>query len=84
MRAERQPFTLCDRVAFRSCIRLEVLPADEPHQHGQVDLQQRRMDGALMKDLMEEYNLSKVSVYRYLDDITVELTSLSKNGQHPH
>ena len=32
---------------------------------------------------MEEYNLSKASVYRYLDGITVELTSLPNNGQHP-
>ena len=39
----------------------------------QVELQQRRMDGALIKELMEEYNLSKASVYRYLDGITIEL-----------
>jgi len=37
-----------------------------------VELQQKRIDGALIKDLMEEYNLSKASVYRYLDGITVE------------
>ena len=38
----------------------------------QVELQQQRIDGALIKDLMEEFNLSKASVYRYLDGITVE------------
>ncbi|MEO1622485.1 MAG: recombinase family protein [Cyanobacteria bacterium J06632_3] len=38
----------------------------------QVELQQKRMDGTLIKALMEEYNLSKASVYRYLDGITVE------------
>ena len=38
----------------------------------QVELQQKRMDGTLIKELMEEYNLSKASVYRYLDGITVE------------
>jgi len=37
-----------------------------------IELQQKRMDGALIKDLMAEYNLSKASVYRYLDGITVE------------
>ena len=37
-----------------------------------VELQQKRIDGALIKDLMAEYNLSKASVYRYLDGITVE------------
>ena len=38
----------------------------------QVELQQKRLDGALIKTLMEEYKLSKASVYRYLDGITVE------------
>ena len=38
----------------------------------QVELQQKRMDGALIKELMADYNLSKASVYRYLDGITVE------------
>jgi len=38
----------------------------------QVELQQKRQDGVLIKTLMEEYNLSKASVYRYLDGITVE------------
>ena len=38
----------------------------------QVELQQKRMDGALIKELMEQYNLSKASVYRYLDGVTVE------------
>ena len=38
----------------------------------QVELQQKRQDGALIKTLMEEYKLSKASVYRYLDGITVE------------
>ncbi|MFK8186246.1 MAG: recombinase family protein [Phormidesmis sp.] len=40
----------------------------------QVELQQKRIDGALIKDLMAEYNLSKATVYRYLDGITVETT----------
>ena len=38
----------------------------------QIDLQQRRQDGVLIKTLMEEFNLSKASVYRYLDGITVK------------
>ena len=37
-----------------------------------IELQQKRIDGALIKDLMEEFSLSKASVYRYLDGITVE------------
>ena len=46
----------------------------------QVELQQKRQDGVLIKTLMEEYNLSKASVYRYLDGVTVEqgiVTSMS-------
>ena len=39
----------------------------------QVELQQKRMDGALIKELMDKFGLSKASVYRYLDSITVEL-----------
>ncbi|MEM6597731.1 MAG: helix-turn-helix domain-containing protein, partial [Cyanobacteria bacterium P01_C01_bin.69] len=38
----------------------------------QIELQQKRMDGTLIKALMEEFGLSKASVYRYLDGITVE------------
>ena len=38
----------------------------------QVELQQKRQDGALIKTLMEEYNLSKASVYRYLEGMTVK------------
>ena len=38
----------------------------------QIELQQKRQDGVLIKTLMEEYKLSKASVYRYLDGITVE------------
>lgn len=30
-------------------------------------LQQKRREGMLIKDLMHEYNLSKATVYRYLD-----------------
>ena len=37
----------------------------------QIELQLKRQDGVLIKSLMEEYNLSKASVYRYLDGITV-------------
>lgn len=37
-----------------------------------VELQRKRQNGVLIKTLMEEYNLSKASVYRYLDGITVE------------
>ena len=37
----------------------------------QVELQLKRQDGVLIKTLMEEYNISKASVYRYLDGITV-------------
>ena len=38
----------------------------------QVELQLKRQDGTSIKTLMEEYGLSKASVYRYLDGITVE------------
>jgi len=41
----------------------------------QVELQQQRMDGALIKELMAEFNLSKASIYRYLDGITPTLDS---------
>lgn len=32
-----------------------------------VELQQKRQDGTLIKELMKEYDLSKSSVYRYLN-----------------
>ena len=32
-----------------------------------VELQQRRQDGVMIKTLMADYNLSKTSVYRYLN-----------------
>ena len=38
----------------------------------QVELQMKRQDGALIKTLMADYNLSKASVYRYLDGVTVQ------------
>lgn len=38
----------------------------------QVELQLKRQEGVLIKTLMEEYNLSKASVYRYLDGIKVD------------
>ena len=38
----------------------------------QVELQLKRQEGTPIKTLMHEYNLSKASVYRYLDGITVE------------
>ena len=41
----------------------------------QVELQLRRQDGTPIKTLMEEYSLSKASVYRYLDGLTVEETN---------
>ena len=31
-----------------------------------VELQRRRAEGVLIKELMKEYDLSKASVYRYL------------------
>jgi len=34
-----------------------------------TELRQRRADGALIKTLMHDYGLSKVSVYRYLGEI---------------
>jgi len=37
----------------------------------QVELQMKRQDGALIKTLMADYNLSKASVYRYLDGVQV-------------
>ena len=41
----------------------------------QVELQIKRQDGTPIKTLMTEYNLSKASVYRYLNGITVEIAS---------
>ena len=38
----------------------------------QVELQIKRQDGTPIKTLMREYKLSKASVYRYLDGITVK------------
>ena len=35
------------------------------------ELRQRRQQGALIKELMKDYNLSKASVYRYLDGVKV-------------
>lgn len=37
-----------------------------------IELKQKRQNGVLIKTLMEEYNLLKASVYRYLNGITVE------------
>ena len=34
-----------------------------------LELQQKRKEGALIKTLMQEYKLSKASVYRYLDGV---------------
>ena len=34
------------------------------------ELKQKRRDGVLIKDLMQDYNLVKSSVYRYLDGVT--------------
>ena len=33
-----------------------------------IELQNRRREGDLIKDLMRDYGLSKASVYRYLDE----------------
>jgi DNA invertase Pin-like site-specific DNA recombinase len=33
-----------------------------------IDLQHRRKQGTLIKTLMQEYSLSKASVYRYLNE----------------
>ena len=33
-----------------------------------IELRQRRENGELIRDLMKAYDLSKASVYRYLDD----------------
>ena len=43
-----------------------------------TELRQRRADGALIKTLMHDYGLSKVSVYRYLRDI--DSSSLGRNA----
>ncbi len=32
------------------------------------EMRKKRKDGVLIKDLMKEYNLSKASIYRYLDN----------------
>ncbi|MEM9949350.1 MAG: recombinase family protein, partial [Cyanobacteria bacterium P01_D01_bin.36] len=37
----------------------------------QIELQMKRQDGIPIKTLMTEFNLSKASVYRYLDGITL-------------
>jgi DNA invertase Pin-like site-specific DNA recombinase len=42
-----------------------------------TELRQRRADGALIKTLMHDYGLSKVSVYRYLGEI--DSSSLGRN-----
>lgn len=34
------------------------------------ELQQKRRAGRLIKDLMEEYNLAKTTIYRYLDGVS--------------
>ncbi|MGH2413200.1 MAG: helix-turn-helix domain-containing protein, partial [Microcystaceae cyanobacterium] len=34
-----------------------------------VELRQKRKQGVLIKTLMKDYNLSKASVYRYLDGV---------------
>ena len=36
------------------------------------DLQQKRRDGILIKDLMQEYGLAKTTIYRYLDGVKPE------------
>ena len=41
----------------------------------QVELQLKRQDGVPIKTLMQKYNLSKASVYRYLNGVTVEKTN---------
>jgi hypothetical protein len=43
-----------------------------------TELRQRRADGALIKTLMHDYGLSKVSVYRYLSEI--DSSSLGRNA----
>ena len=37
------------------------------------ELQQKRKDGTLIKDLMQEYGLAKTTVYRYLDGVKPEI-----------
>jgi hypothetical protein len=39
------------------------------------ELQQRREQGALIKTLMQDYGISKVSVYRYLGQTDSSLSS---------
>lgn len=41
----------------------------------QVELQLKRQDGVPIKTLMQDYNLSKASVYHYLNGVTVEKTN---------
>ena len=44
----------------------------------QVELQMKRQDGSFLKTLMEEYNLSKASFYRYLAGVTVQQSEESR------
>ena len=68
IRAERQMDGICNAKANGVHLgRRKHLSEDE-----QVELQLKRQDGALIKELMADYSLSKASVYRYLDGITVE------------
>jgi DNA invertase Pin-like site-specific DNA recombinase len=39
-----------------------------------VELQHRREHGTLIKDLMRDYGISKVSVYRYLGEANASVT----------
>ena len=67
IRAERQMDGIRDAKARGVHLgRRKHLSEDE-----QVELQLKRQDGTPIKILMAEYNLSKASVYRYLDGITV-------------
>lgn len=41
-----------------------------------LDLRQKRQQGVLVKNLMEEYKLSKASVYRYLGGVKVSSANI--------
>src|SRR4029453_4729338 len=43
-------------------------PKKKPQREQIMELQRRRAQGTLIKTLMHDYGLSKVSVYRYLSD----------------
>jgi DNA invertase Pin-like site-specific DNA recombinase len=47
-----------------------------------LELQQKRKDGVLIKDLMKDYKLSKASVYRYLSEELDKLKAIKQASRN--